>query len=104
MCINHSTRYRAAEGDTIEFEDIITAENRAVSMYNLQYPLTPSSTQQVGIVAVIICTLYMYIHILWVCSLDGNEQNMCVATNGFGASTNSNIVCSKHNTQKVCFL
>ena len=28
----YSTRYRAAESDTIEFEDLVTAETRAVSL------------------------------------------------------------------------
>ena len=31
-CKHFSTRYRASESDTIEFEDIVTAENRAVSV------------------------------------------------------------------------
>ena len=34
---HYSTRYRAGESDAIEFEDLVTAEKRAVSVLILRY-------------------------------------------------------------------
>ena len=35
---SYSTRYRATERDTIEFEDLVTSEKRAVSVLILPTP------------------------------------------------------------------